>query len=170
MREAQYRRWLRRELAELGVDRPLSVQQLCTALGDRRGRPIRVVPFSLKVPGPYGMWFSSAEADYIVVQAETSRPHQDHIILHEIGHILHNHQPDDEDPEYVHSTMPSLNPDMIRRSLRRTNYDSTEEQQAELAATILLEWTSQSSLAPDPVRDDRLQRLNEGLGDRPGWL
>ncbi|MCO1580465.1 CUE domain-containing protein [Crossiella sp. SN42] len=170
MSEAKMRRWLRRELRELEVRPPLDIEKLCRALGDRRGREIRLLPYPLRVPGPYGLWIATGEADYIVFQAETSKPHQDHIILHEIGHILHDHRSDDEDPDYLRSVMPDLDPDVVQRALRRTSYDSEQEQQAELVATIVLEWAATAKVSPAPASDGRLRRLDEGLGDQQGWL
>ncbi|WHT22547.1 CUE domain-containing protein [Crossiella sp. CA-258035] len=169
MKEAKLRRWLRAELNELDVHPPLNIDALCDALGRRRGREIRLMPFPLRVPGPYGLWIASDEADYVIYQSQTSRPHQDHIILHEIGHILHNHRSDDNDPDYLRAMMPELDPDMIQRALRRSHYDTEQEQQAELVATIILEWSSKASVASARASDWRLRQLDEGLGDQLGW-
>src|SRR5437764_2594450 len=97
MSERQLRRQCRRLLGKLDVRPPLDVAALCTRLGEVRGKPIRLVAHPIPVPGPFGAWISTAKADYILYQTETSKLHQDHIIVHELGHILAGHQSDDED-------------------------------------------------------------------------
>lgn len=171
MRERELRRRCRRDLRALGIEPPLRVNVLCQRLGERRGRPIRLVSYSLPVPGPFGLWLATASTDYILYQAETTRVHQDHIILHEVGHILANHRSDDTDDEYWQQIMPDLSLDVIRRALQRTYYDTEQEQEAELVATIIMEWASvldyvTSRRSTEPVA----QRLQDALGDRQGWL
>ncbi|MFJ6728554.1 hypothetical protein ACIQPQ_27025 [Streptomyces sp. NPDC091281] len=105
----------------------------------------------------------------IFYQQDTTRPHQDHIILHEVGHIL-----------VGHLTVPAA--DLVTRGpgagtgpvRMRTVYDSEEELEAELIATIILErsamrGTRQGPEAPgheDPV----LERMGQALRNRTSWL
>jgi hypothetical protein len=77
-------------LRELDVRPPLDVRELCGLLARRRSRPIRLVAHPIKVPGPFGLWFTTPSMDVIFYQRETTRPHQDHI-LHEIGHLIADH-------------------------------------------------------------------------------
>jgi hypothetical protein len=150
---------------------PLRVDVLCERLGQRRGRPIRLLPYSLPMPGPFGLWLDAGTADYIVYQAETTRMHQDHIILHEVGHILADHESDDTDEDYWREAMPDLSPEMIRRALRRTHYDTDQEQQAELVATIIMEWASViDHTTPRRVESQAAQRIQSALSDHGGWL
>lgn len=97
MRERELRRRCRRLLKELDIRPPLDVVELCRRVELRRGRPLRLVPYSIPVPGPFGMWVGASEADYIIFQKETSRAHQRHIVLHELGHILADHRGVDHD-------------------------------------------------------------------------
>ncbi|MGH3830244.1 MAG: hypothetical protein ACRDRS_07280 [Pseudonocardiaceae bacterium] len=171
MRERELRRHCRRDLRALGIEPPLRVDVLCQRLGERRGRPIRLVSCPLQVPGPFGLWLATASTDYIFYQAETTRVHQDHIILHEVGHILADHRSDDTDDEYWQQIMPDLSLGVIRRALRRTHYDTEQEQEAELVATIIMKW----ALVLDYVTSRRsaepaVRRLQNALGDRQGWL
>ncbi|CAL9278671.1 hypothetical protein [Streptomyces sp. SudanB91_2054] len=175
LKERRLRRNCRRELQALGVQPPLDVADLCTRLGARRGRPLRLVPYPLPVPGPYGAWVATRSADYILYQQKTSKAHQDHIILHEIGHILAGHRGDSvsdaphEDHEPGGPAEPA--PDTIEHVLRRTSYDEAPEREAELIATIILEWASvlDQSAAPHAGQAD-LRRVHRALGDRRGWL
>jgi hypothetical protein len=150
---------------------PLRVDVLCEHLGQRRGRPIRLLAYPLPVPGPFGLWLDAGIADYIVYQAETTPMHQDHIILHEVGHILADHDSDDADEAYWRQALPDLSPEMIKRALRRTHYDTQAEQQAELVATIIMQWASViDHTTPRPVELDAAQRVQAALGDHGGWL
>lgn len=171
VRERELRRRCRRELRALAIDPPLRVDLLCQRLGKRRGRPIRLVSYSLPVPGPFGLWLATGSTDYILYQAETTRVHQDHIILHEVGHILADHHSDDTDDEYWRQMMPDLSLEVIRRALRRTHYDTEQEQEAELVATIIMEWASVLDyVSARPSAEPAVRRLQDALGDRQGWL
>jgi hypothetical protein len=171
VRERQLRRRCRRELRALGIEPPLRVDVLCQRLGERRGRPLRLVSYSLPVPGPFGLWLATRSTDYILYQAETTRVHQDHIILHEVGHILADHRSDDTDDEYWRQTMPDLPVQVIRRALRRTHYDTKQEREAELVATIIMEWASVLDyVTPRRSPEPAVRRLQDALSDRQGWL
>ncbi|MFI9276259.1 hypothetical protein ACIGXM_37150 [Kitasatospora sp. NPDC052896] len=171
MKDRELRRRCRRELQALGIQPPLRVDVLCRLLGERRQRPIRLVPYSLPVPGPFGVWLATSSADYILYQRETSKIHQDHIILHEVGHILADHQSDDGDDEFWREMMPDLSQEAIRRALRRTSYDQEHEREAELVATIILEWASVlDQVTPRKSSNPSVQRVQTALGDRQGWL
>ncbi|HZE02115.1 MAG TPA: hypothetical protein VE155_10160 [Pseudonocardiaceae bacterium] len=179
MNERALRKRCKRELRMMNLEPPLRVDVLCERLGERRGRPIRLVPYPLPVPGPFGLWLAAQRTDYIVFQAETSRPHQDHIILHEVGHVLANDESDDTDDEYWRRALPDLSPEMIQKALRRTTYDVDRERAAETVATIIMEWAARlaryGEAALDyqtPRRTDRdsVRRLERALADHQGWL
>lgn len=159
MREWRLRRQCRRMLQDLGIQPPLDVEELCKRVGQRRGRPIRLVPHPLTVPGPFGAWIASPTADYLLYQEATSKVHQDHIILHELGHILAGHRSDE------------LNPEVASRVLLRTCYDSEYEREAETVATIILEWASVlDRVAVWSSTTTATRRMETALGDRLGWL
>jgi hypothetical protein len=67
---------------------PLDPAILCERLGEFRGTPIRLMAWELPVDGPFGMLISRPHEDAIVYQSHTTRAHQAHIILHEVGHIV----------------------------------------------------------------------------------
>lgn len=183
MSERALRRRCRRLLNELGIQPPLDVVDLCGRFGDVRGRPIRLVAHPIPVPGPFGVWISTAEADYILYQQQTTKPHQAHIVLHELGHILAGHRVQKEDdqllsqlypdvePDELRRQYPDLEPGAVRRALRRTSYDTEQEREAELVATIILEWASVlDRVTPQASGDSAAQRMGSALGDRLGWL
>jgi hypothetical protein len=161
-------------LNELDIRPPLDVHELCRRVGQQRGKPIRAIAHPIPVPGPFGAWITTDTADYILYQRETTKAHQGHIILHELGHILAGHRGEDDDdvlldvmPEY-----PDLAPDAVRRALRRTSYDSEHEREAETVATIILEWASVLDSVGPPASSSNAaaQRMGTALTDRLGWL
>ncbi|MER5486845.1 hypothetical protein ABT024_27060 [Streptomyces sp. NPDC002812] len=149
----------------------MRVPELCRLLGEHRGRPIRLVPYSLPVPGPYGLWIAGAQADFIFYQKETSRAHQDHIVLHEVGHILADHGSDESEDAVWQEVLPDLSIEVINRALRRTSYAEEREREAELVATIILEWASVlDRVTPRAPGDVSARRVHTALADRQGWL
>jgi hypothetical protein len=164
--DRKLRKRCRTLLRELDVRPPLDVRELCGRLARQRGRPIRLVAHPIRVPGPFGLWFMTESMDVIFYQRQTTRPHQDHIILHEIGHLIADH-PSDEPGDRT------LIPDGTTRVLRRTCYDSAYEREAELIATVILEWASVlNPLYPSARRsgDAHVERLDASLSHHQGWL
>jgi Zn-dependent peptidase ImmA (M78 family) len=126
------------------------------------------------VPGPFGAWLAAKDADYILYQQETSKAHQDHIIVHELSHMLAEHASDEGDDDLLVSLYPDLAPDAVRQALRRPGYGDQHEREAETVATIILEWASVLNQV-QPVTAALASsaadcRLDEALGDRLGWL
>lgn len=153
--ERRLRQECRRLLEELGIRPPLDVRELCRLVGRRRGRPIHLTPHRFPVPGPFGAWTAGAEADHIYYQAQTSTVHQDHIILHELSHLLAGHEPTPEEALF-----------------RRTHYDTAQEYEAEAVATIILEWSAVAArISAGESSSLPAQRISRSLsGERAGWL
>lgn len=168
--EARLRRRLRGELAALGIEGPTDMADVCARLGRRRGKPIRLVAYPLEVPGPFGLWLNTPSADYILYQAETTRVHQEHIIAHELGHLLAGHSSNEQDDAVWRELMPDIPPDVIRRALRRTSYDTDDEREAETVATILLEAAVVVESVARPGLSPRARRAQRTLGDSNDWL
>lgn len=171
--ERELRRRVRRELQTLEIQPPLRVDVLCEHLGERRGRPLRLVSYPISVPGPFGLWVATTSADYILYQAQTTRVHQDHIILHEVGHILAGHDCDTTSDAVWEQLMPNISPEVIRRALQRTCYDEACEREAELIATIIQEWAlvlDSVRARPLAERSADVERLDTSLQRRCGWL
>jgi hypothetical protein len=170
LRERELRRRCKRELQALGIRPPLRVEELCERLGERRGREIRLMPLPLPADGPFGLWIATEAADHIIYQRETSKAHQDHIVLHEVGHILADHHgvPQDESWQPSVAGIPA---ESIERVLHRSSYDAQAEREAELVATIILDWASvMERVSHRPASNPSVQRIQTALGDRRGWL
>jgi hypothetical protein len=123
---------------ELPLPQPFDAHELCRAVAAQRGREIRVLPMNGGDSGVLGLWVATEQADLICYEATTTPPHQEHIILHELGHLLCNHYPAQlSGTEHMRMLMPDLDPLMVQRILGRTSYAATEEQEAELLATLI---------------------------------
>ena len=183
MRERDLRKRCRKLLNELDIRPPLDVAELCRRVGESRDKPIRLVPHPIPVPGPFGVWITTNAADYILYQRETSKAHQGHIVLHELGHIIAGHSSDEEDdallaelypdvePDALRELYPDLEPDAVRRALRRMSYDTDQEREAETVATIILEWASVlDRVVPPASASAPARRMGIALGERLGWL
>lgn len=161
------RRKLRRRCAALLRDLDLpgafDVPALCAELGARRGRPIVRLPLP-DLHDVCGLWIATDTTDLIAYEQHTSAPHQQHIVLHEIGHMLCDHFPTTVDPvEQARLLLPDLDPNMIRRVLGRTGYSSVEEQEAEVLASLL----GQRARPPQP-EDSVADRLRFALENDDG--
>ncbi|MDI5977987.1 hypothetical protein [Amycolatopsis magusensis] len=180
--ERRLRRQCRQLLRRLDVRPPLDVAELCHRTGELRGKHIRLVAHPIPVPGPFGVWISTKSVDYILYQEETSRLHQDHIILHELGHILAGHQSDEEDdtllaelyptmtPARLRAQYADIGPDAVRRALRRASFGNEQEREAETVATIILEWASVLDIAAPRPSQGAVRGMDTALGARVGWL
>jgi hypothetical protein len=167
---------LRRDCAalvdELDIPAPFDVQELCQSLASKRGRSIRLAAMAMPTDGPCGVWVSVNDADYVLYEERTSRLHQEHIILHELGHVVCRHQAAPVlDSETAAFLLPSLDPAMIERVLGRTGYSAHEEQQAEMIASLILQQVSDRSSEPSPTVDPEVtgivDRLELSLANRP---
>lgn len=140
MRWRRLRRRCRRVIGSLSLPEPFSVQELCARLAEERGRPLRLLPLPTPtVPGtPSGMWLTAEHGDYIFFDEQTSPLHQEHIIVHEIGHVVCDHRSAGDDQRlYRHIDL--ADPHSIRQALPRLRYSDEQELEAEMIASLILE-------------------------------
>lgn len=171
VRERELRRHCRQLLRKLDIQPRLRVDELCLRLGEHLNKPIRLIPWALPVPGPFGLWMSRPNEEVIFYQEETTRVHQDHIILHEVGHILADHQDDGDIGEDLPDLGPDFPHDLTTRGFRRTCYTEDYEREAELVATIIQEWAVVIDyVTPRTSEDPALGPLRSALNPRWGWM
>lgn len=163
-------------IRQFKVPRPFDLQQFKHELERVRRRQIRFVPVATTSRSPCGLWLADESTDYVFFEASTSPLHQVHIALHELGHMLWEHQgisPFTE--EFLAGAMPNLDPAALRRVLGRTTFSATQEQEAEMFATVVGEKGAITEVAhrtmeysPDTSR--MLSRLAAGLAEASnGW-
>lgn len=132
--------YCRKVVRQLELPAPYDVNRVCDLIEKRRGRPLSVLPMAIPVyeGSPSGLWVETDECNYILYQENTTRAHQQHIVAHEMGHLLLKHQslPSNQE-EVARLLMPNLDPALVRTVLARTSYAELEEQQAEVVASLL---------------------------------
>ncbi|MBB5122115.1 hypothetical protein AF335_08720 [Streptomyces eurocidicus] len=80
-------------LDQLTLPRPFSIDALCRELSRTRGRPLHLHALPDQAAGGNicGLWLATPTDDHIFYEQRTTQIHQEHIILHEIGHMLFDH-------------------------------------------------------------------------------
>lgn len=124
---------------DLDIPSPFDVRLLCRRIAERQHRPIHLEPMRMPADGPCGVWVSGAAVDYIFFEEQTSPLHQEHIVAHELGHLLCDHRTMSVmSGDTSRTVLPTLDPNMVERILHRTHYNEVEEQQAEIIASLIL--------------------------------
>ncbi|MEJ2854225.1 MULTISPECIES: hypothetical protein [unclassified Saccharothrix] len=124
-------------LRELPTPVPFDVGPLCRAVADARGRPIRLIPVA-GLTGVCGLWIATDTTDLIFHESDTTPPHRDHIVLHELAHVLCDHYPASVSlAERARLLLPDLDPALVQRVLGRAGYSTAEEREAELLASLI---------------------------------
>lgn len=150
-------------MRKLGLSQPFTLAELVGAISKTRGRPLQVVYQDIG-PGekmPCGVWVPLPRGDVVVVESRTSRPHQEHICLHELAHILCAHTGAKVlAGGYLAKLLPDIAPEKVATVLARTSYDSEQEREAEAMATLLGHF-----LAPGGDDAARRRGAHKGAGD-----
>ncbi|MGF1425659.1 ParH-like protein [Kitasatospora sp. LaBMicrA B282] len=125
---------------------PFSVARLVETVSEHRGRPLELV----ELPGlermPCGVLVATDRSDYIGYPADTTRAHQQHVVLHKIGHLLCGHlDVPGQSSALAAALAPHLSLDLVRRVLglshpgaeHLSHYGDEQEQEAELVASLI---------------------------------
>lgn len=168
MSHARLRRHCRILLENIPASESLSVEKICEAISEQRGR--RLYVHSITVTPARGLkacgvWIATEIADHIFVEEQTSKFHQAHIILHEIGHMLCGHALEDftaDIPRFAQHG--HLDADRVARALARTSYNNRQEREAEMVASIILETVAIRNARP-LARDDLWLWMSLGIVD-----
>jgi hypothetical protein len=160
---------------ELRLPEPFDVTEVCMKLGERRGRPIVLLALDAPASGPCGVWLATPQRDYIFYEGRTAPLHQWHIIAHELGHLVHDHRSTGVlGDEAARLLMPGLDPQVVQRVLGRTHYSAAEEREAEIFASVVMQWADRRRLTirPDAVAGGAMRAELDRFGnvldaDRP---
>lgn len=147
---------------------PFDIDQFCRNLGELRNRPIRLLPLDRdQASSPCGLWLQTATRDYVFYDPDSTPFHRDHIILHEVAHILCDHD-GAEGSVAGRLLTPNLDAKLVRRILGRSVYETAEEREAEeLAARIrrLAERRTALYTSPTSKVEDAVVRFDEMLAN-----
>jgi len=129
MDEKAIRRRCEARLRELSLPTPFDLDTFIAEIAARRSRPIARYALPL-MGGLPGLWLETDTADLVYYEERTSPLHQQHIVLHELGHILWGHR----------GVRPAEIGDLTLaewRELRQEHYTRVEEHEAETLATLI---------------------------------
>ncbi|MEU2789671.1 toxin [Streptomyces sp. NPDC007100] len=160
------RRQCRAKLAAFGLPAGYDLPLLCEHVAGNRGREIELVAMPMDSSGPCGLWLSFPGTDYVVYESQTSRHHQEHIVAHELAHMICGHHGVGVQGADANALLfPDLDPALVQDLLYRENYSDAQEQEAEVMAFLLGEALRAGprggAAAPDP--DSALGRVHGSL-------
>ncbi|MEU7560284.1 CUE domain-containing protein [Streptomyces eurythermus] len=166
------RRACQAKLSAVHSEKDGDILALRNKLSEMRNKPIHIVPMAIPGYSLNGMWISTRMADFVIYEASTTRAHQEHIIAHELAHILCGHQAiDNADNAVLRQLFPDIAPEVVRRVLQRTRYSDSNEQEAEIVASLLLARRRQPSGSPPPLHSpdsEVISRLRAAIAmDQP---
>ncbi|QES47314.1 hypothetical protein DEJ50_05205 [Streptomyces venezuelae] len=163
-RHLKLRRRCQTILGHLDLTEPFSVDALCARMAEQRGRPILLHPLPREAAesGICGLWVGTDSTDFVFYEAQTSPLHREHIVLHELGHILFGHNAlADMDPAADLQENPEA---VVPRVLGRTNYTTRQEQEAEMLASMIRARAGLHPAGRSP--GGTLERLETAMGVR----
>jgi hypothetical protein len=129
------RRRCERRLRGIRIPSPFDLETFCAEVEARRGRPLIRRPVAgLSASAPCGLWIGTPAADHVFYDPGTSPLHAEHIVLHELAHILSGHSGTDG---ALARLFPDLDPATVSRVLGRASYTSAQEREAEMMASLI---------------------------------
>lgn len=140
---SRLRRRCERRLESIPVPNPFDLDGFCAVVAAHRGRPLTLQPVpGLSAGAPCGMWISLATADYVFYDPGTSRLHAEHIVLHELSHMISGHTTGiqaglEVGGGAVGRLVPDLDPRTIDTILGRASYTTAQEREAEMLASLI---------------------------------
>lgn len=151
-------------LTDLHVPQVYSLEAILSWMEGLRDRRLvlKELPQQAALAGACGLWLGTEDADFVFYEARTAPLHREHIILHEIGHMLadHHHAADTGIDGGLEGLLSDLHPHLIKRLMARTSYTTIEEQEAEMLASLM------HRTGRRPLPGGALGRLGAFLGVR----
>ncbi|WP_433656775.1 hypothetical protein ACQPW1_35995 [Nocardia sp. CA-128927] len=142
---------------------PWNLTAYLAAVAAHRGRSISLhtAPKALLHEigcGGGGLWVARKHDDLIIYDADATDRNADHIILHEVGHMLLGHGSQESDrstpvPPTLTLMLPSISPQSIEHVLGRSEFGVDREREAEVFADMTMVY------ATLPQRRNRSFRL-----------
>ncbi|NMN99300.1 hypothetical protein [Antrihabitans stalactiti] len=139
-------------LQRLPFSRPWSIERFIADLGFQLGRLIKVeeLPRAISERGEIsGLWVPTDLVDVVLVKQGAAGKYREHIICHEIAHVVMAHRADSARlKSYIEQTLsraaPGITPEMVERlagtpvCLARTDFTHPIEREAEWLATLIM--------------------------------
>lgn len=157
--DRELRRRCEERLRRLTSNFPLQLDRFIADVVAARPRPLSFMAVPL-LGQPYGLWLTDGSIECIWYERDTTPAHQRHIILHELCHLLCDHQP--IDATVIDGPLPHLDRERLQAIMLRSGYSAAQEREAELLASLIMERLSAN---PDGTNTDaRSLRLLQMLG------
>jgi len=162
-RARRARRHARVLLQRITLPDPFDLDEFLQVVAADRGRPIKVRPLAgEQLPTvPCGLWIAGETVDWVFVENSTSPLHREHIVLHEVAHMICGHTTGINHPSVL---LPHLDPARVRMVLGRTSYSDDQEREAEALASLLLSRAHRTRPSRTVIVDDALGRAVGVLG------
>jgi hypothetical protein len=155
-------------LRQISMPEPFDLDELCRRVAEQRGRPLSVVawPRGFMPSSVTGSCMPTGDGDVIYHQPWATGLHRTQIVLHEIAHLVCGHLSHAAGvPKALVASglLDQIDPDsdLFRHMFaRHDNYGDEQEQEAEVLASLMLEY----ALAHPPnVGDPLVSRLHAAL-------
>ncbi|TKG61506.1 hypothetical protein [Prauserella endophytica] len=135
-------------VTEVGLPRPWSINAFLDRLEPWHGREIDLCAVRWAVGESTGGWQRRGDHDVIAYPENTTGAHQDHIICHELGHMLQQHEGQCVlSVAEARAIAPSLSLTALGHLLQRAD-QAQEERDAERFATLLLTYAHADASRP----------------------
>jgi hypothetical protein len=176
LRSNRVRQRCQARLRQLALPEPFDLAELCQSVSLGRGRRLHVrgIPGPASRARPCGIWIATDDGDWIFVDQQTSPLHRQHIVLHELAHMLCGHSAAElPENDMLRRLFPDLSPTMVKTVLSRSGYQSEYEREAELLASLILAQAQSAAVPIMPVTDvsatekEILRRAALALGLQP---
>jgi hypothetical protein len=155
---------------------PWQTEEFLRRLGEARGRTIVLRTVEADPDAPCGVYLAIGDVDTLIVPAQTDPYHRDHVLAHEIAHMLFDLEPaageeaSDEssviDREYARSLFPDIPPELIKALLGRRGYGKRVERRAEIFAELLLARVRERQSAAEQGQENGLTRDQQEIAER----
>ncbi|MEU6074699.1 hypothetical protein [Micromonospora sp. NPDC047074] len=155
---------------------PWQTEEFLRRLGEARGRTIVLRTVEADPDAPCGVYLAIGDVDTLVVPARTDPYHRDHVLAHEIAHMLFDLEPGHGeaaagessviDREYAQALFPDIPPELIKALLGRRGYGNRVERRAELFAELLLERVRERQSAAEQGQEAGLTREQQEIAER----
>ena len=160
---------VRRLEREVGIPDPFVLSTLVDRIAQWRGRPVHLMPYDHVSGAICGIWLALPDSD-VIGYARTTPLLEEHTVLHELGHLLCDHRGSgDLGADIARMLTPDLDPALVSRILGRGAYSDTDEQQAELIATLIMQKVADRRPRPaEPASPELNAELNRLLSTFDG--
>jgi hypothetical protein len=147
-------------LGHTGIPNPWDINQFLDRLERHRRRDIDLCAITWSPGNSCGAWQQHPDHDVIAYAENTSGFHQDHIILHEVGHLISQHRGrcvlSQEDAQRI---APDLAPAALAHLLDPSGAQAEQHEAETIAALIRHRAGARPQLVIDAIPPAAAQRL-----------